>query len=96
MPSEKPRIAERPILVPPRIWEELDSYEKNLQAKLIRALRSVSMDLTHPSLRVEIIPQGQRSFYQVRVDSAHRIHFELLENCYVILAIGPHRLQGIG
>jgi hypothetical protein len=30
------------------------------------------------------------------VDQRYRVHFELKNNYYVILAIGPHSLQGIG
>lgn len=90
----------RAILVPPRIWKELDSLresDKNLQSKFIRALRFLSSDIRHPSLQVEMIRSQKETIYRARVDLQHRIHFELNEaGYYVILEIGGHRLQGIG
>jgi mRNA-degrading endonuclease RelE of RelBE toxin-antitoxin system len=86
----------RPILVGPRIWEELDSYDKNLKSKFIRAFRFLSTDISHPSLRVEYIKVGDSSFYRARVDPQYRFHFERQESYYIILAIGLHRLQGVG
>ena len=94
--SDSERSRERAILIPPRIWDELDSYEKNLQTKFIRAFRLVSKNLGHPSLRVELIKQRPQSLYRVRVDPNYRIHLELWTHYYLILAVGPHRLQGIG
>ena len=86
----------RPILITSGIWDELDSYDKNLKAQFIRAFRWISKDLSHPSLRVEVIRQDGDGFYRVRVNPNYRIHFELHGNYYLILAIGPHRLEGIG
>ena len=94
--SDSERSRERATLIPPRIWDEPDSYEKNLQTKFIRTFRLVSRNLGHPSLRVELIRQGRESFYRVRVDPNYRIHLELYDDYYLILAIGPHRLEGIG
>jgi len=39
---------------------------------------------------------GGSEFYRGRVDPKYRFHFERQETQYMILAIGPHRLQGIG
>ncbi len=86
----------RPILVGPRIWEELDSYDKNLKSKFIRAFRFLSGDMGHPSLRSELVREGSDTYWRARVGPQYRFHFEIRENYYVILAIGPHRLQGIG
>jgi hypothetical protein len=54
-----------------------------------------SNPVCHPE-RVEYTNDGERSFYRARVDPKHRFHFKRLETHYLILAIGPHRLQGIG
>jgi hypothetical protein len=89
-------MVSRAILVGPAIWDELDSSDKNLKSKFIRAFRFLSRDINHPSLHVEYISAGERSFYRARVDPKRRFHFELKESHYVIIAIGPHRLQGIG
>ena len=89
-------MVSRPILVGPAIWDELDSFDKNLKSKFVRAFRFLSRDINHPSLQVEYINDGERSFYRARVDPKRRFHFELKETCYIIIAIGPHRLQGIG
>ena len=78
------------------IWDELDSYDKNLKSKFIRAFRFLSRDLSHPSLRTEYVKVGDASFYRARVDPKYRLHFERHETHYVILAIGPHRLQEVG
>ena len=86
----------RPIIIASGIRDELDSYDKNLKSKFIRAFRFISKDLQHPSLQTETIKRGINSFYKVRVDPKYRIHFELKDNYYLILAVGPHRLQGIG
>lgn len=86
----------RSILIPPHLWDELDSYEKNLQSKFIKAFRLISKNIGHPSLRLEIIKQNGQGFYRARVDQRYRIHFELTGNYYAILAIGPHNLRGIG
>jgi mRNA-degrading endonuclease RelE of RelBE toxin-antitoxin system len=87
----------RAILIPPRIWEEFDSYDKNLKAKFVRTFKFLSRDIHHPSLRIEVIRQGSQSIYRARVDPQYRIHSELHNGgYYAILAIGPHRLQGIG
>ena len=86
----------RAILIPPHLWDELDSYEKNLQSKFIKAFRLISRDVSHPSLRIEIIKQYGQALYRARVDQRYRVHFELKGNYYAILAIGPHGLQGIG
>lgn len=86
----------RPILIASEIWDELDSYDKNLQSKFIRALRFISRNLQHPSLHIEMIRRGNNVVYRARVDPTHRIHFEQQEGFYRVLALGPHRLQGIG
>ena len=78
------------------IWDELDSYDKNLKSRFIRAFRFISRDIGHPSLRLELVKSDLGSFYRARVDDAHRIHFEVWGDYYLILAIGPHRLQGVG
>jgi mRNA-degrading endonuclease RelE of RelBE toxin-antitoxin system len=89
-------MVSRPILVGPAIWDQLDSFDKNLKSKFVRAFRFLSRDINHPSLRVEYVKGGDRSFYRARVDAWYRFHFELEGTHYVIIAIGPHRLQGIG
>ncbi len=86
----------RAILIPPHIWDELDSYEKNLQAKFIKAFRLMSKDLGHPSLHIEIIKQHGQGLYRARIDQRFRVHFELKGGFYAILAVGPHSIQGIG
>lgn len=86
----------KPILVGSDVWEKLDSYDKNLKSKFIRAFRFLSKDLGHPSLRVETVHEGGRSFWRARVDLKYRVHFEIREADFLILDIGPHRLQGIG
>ena len=86
----------RSILIPSHLWDELDSYEKNLQSKFIKAFRLISRDLGHPSLRIEIIKQYGQALYRARVDQQYRVHFELRGSYYAVLAIGPHSLQGIG
>ena len=96
MAPDDERFARRAILIPPHLWDELDSYEKNLQSKFIKAFRLISRDVGHPSLRIEIIKLQGRALYRARVDQQHRVHFELNGNYYAILAISPHNLQGIG
>jgi len=86
----------QPILIASEIWDELDSYDKNLKSKFIRAFRFISKNLQHPSLHVEAIRRGTEMFYRARVDLKYRIHFDIEENHYRILAVGPHHLQGIG
>ena len=93
---EHEKIASLPILVPPRIWQELDSYEKNLKSKFIRAFKFISLDLGHPSLQIKLVKVQNVPVYRVRVDPQHRIHFELAGHYYLILEIGGHQLQGIG
>jgi hypothetical protein len=88
-------MVSRSITIGPAIWEELDCFDKNLKSKFIRAFRFLSRDIHHPSLQVEYINEGDRSFYRARVDPKRRFHFELKEPHYVIIAVGPHRLQGI-
>ncbi len=95
LPRKEQRTS-RPILVPAKIWALLDSYDKNLKSKFIRAFRFLSSDMGHPSLRIELIKEGKDAFYRGRVDPQYRFHFELWENYYRILAVGPHHLQGIG
>ena len=86
----------RPLLIGSAIWEELDSYDKDLKSKFIRAFRFMSRDIGHPSLRLELVKSGAGSFYRARIDDAHRVHFEVWSDYYLILAIGAHRLDGIG
>jgi mRNA-degrading endonuclease RelE of RelBE toxin-antitoxin system len=86
----------RPILIGPAIWDELDSFDKNLKSKFIRAFRFLSRDINHPSLQIEYVKVRGSEFYRARVDPKYRFHFERHETEYVILAIGSHRLQGIG
>jgi len=86
----------RPLLIGPKVWDELDSLDKNLKSKFIRAFRFLSRDINHPSLQVEYVKAQGSEFYRGRVDPKYRIHFERHETHYVILAVGPHRLQGIG
>jgi hypothetical protein len=89
-------MGSRPILIGPAIWDELDSFDKNLKSKFVRPFRFLSRDMSHPSLQVEYVKAGDARFYRARVDPKHRFHFERLETHYLILAVGPHRLQGIG
>jgi len=89
-------MVSRPIIIGPAIWDQLDSFDKNLKSKFVRAFRFLSRDINHPSLQVEYLKAGDRSFCRARVDPRYRFHFELKEPHNVILAIGPHRLQEIG
>jgi mRNA-degrading endonuclease RelE of RelBE toxin-antitoxin system len=89
-------MVRRAILIGPAIWDELDSFDKNLKSKFIRAFRSLSRDISHPSLQVEYVKAEGSEFYRARVDPKYRFHFERHETHYVISAIGPHRLQGVG
>ena len=89
-------MVSRPILVGPAIWDELDSFDKNIKSKFVRAFRFLSRDIDYPSLQVEYLKAGDRSYYRARVEPKRRFHFELQGSHYVILAIGPHRLQGFG
>jgi hypothetical protein len=89
-------MASRPILIGPAIWDELDSFDKNLKSKFVRAFRFLSRDISHRSLQVEYVKVGDTRFYRAWVDPRYRFHFERNETHYLILAIGPHRLQGIG
>jgi hypothetical protein len=86
----------RSILIATEIWDELDSYDKNLKSKFIRAFRFISRDVQHPSLRTEVIRRGDTLLFRSRVDPSYRIHFDQQGAFYRILAVGPHRLQGIG
>ena len=95
-PSKPAFTQRRLLLIGSNIWDELDSYDKNLKSKFIRAFRLVSRDIGHPSLRLELVKSSVGSFYRARVDEGHRIHFEVWKEYYLILAIGPYRLQGIG
>ena len=38
-------MVSRAILVGPRIWEDLDSYDKNLKSKFVRAFRFLILDI---------------------------------------------------
>jgi hypothetical protein len=96
LPQPETSPPSRSVLVPPRIWDVLDSYDKNLQSKFIRAFRFISRDIRHPSLRLELVKMPQSSFFRARVDPKFRIHFELKDGYYLIVAVGSHRLQGIG
>ena len=93
---EHDKRTSRAILVPPRIWQGLDSFDKNLKSKSIRACKFISLELGHPSLQIKLVKVQNVSVYRARVDPQHRIHFELAGNHYLILEIGGHRLQGIG
>ncbi len=86
----------RSILVGPRIWEDLDSYDKILKSKFIRTFRFISEDVGHPSLPTEVVHGGVDTFDCARVDPKYRIHFELRYGYYLILVIVPHPLLGIG
>ncbi len=86
----------RPILIGTEVWDELDSYDKNLKSKFIRAFRFLSRNLEHPSLHTELLRRGEAIIYRARVDPNYRIHFERQGGLYRIIAVGPHRLQGIG
>ena len=96
--SEPEKSTNRAILVPYKVWEDLDSYDKNVKSKFVRTFRFLSRDINHPSLRVEVIREagGSETYFRIRVDPQYRIHCELQANCYHILVVGPHRLQGIG
>jgi len=94
--SQSERDISRPILIPPRIWDDLDSFDKNLQSKFIRTFKFISKDLSHPSLRIEVVKVQNVSVFRARVDPRCRIHFELKDSYYAILEIGGHRLHGIG
>jgi len=83
-------------LIASEIWDELDSYDKNLKSKFIRAFRFMSKNVHHPSLHTEVLRRGSDILYRARVDPNYRIHFDQPESYYRILAVGPHRLQGIG
>jgi mRNA-degrading endonuclease RelE of RelBE toxin-antitoxin system len=96
MQTTSEAMVSRSILIGPAIWEELDSFDKNLKSKFVRAFRFLSRDISHPSLQIEYVKVGGNEFYRGRVDPKYRFHFERYETHYVILAIGPHRLQGIG
>lgn len=86
----------RVILNASEIWDELDSYDKNLKSRFIRAFRFISRDLQHPSLHTEVIRKGNDILYRARVDPKFRIHFDQQGSFYSFRAVGPHRLQGTG
>jgi hypothetical protein len=78
------------------VWDELDSYDKKLQSKFIKAFRLISRDLAHPSLHIEVVKIKGAALYRARVDAQFRVHLELIGDFYAVVAIGPHHLQGIG
>ena len=89
-------MVSRSITIGPVIWEELDTFDKNLKSKFVRAFRFLSREINQPSLQVEYLKAGNRSFYRARVDLRYRFHLGLKDPHYAIIAVGPLRLQGIG
>jgi len=54
--------ASRQLIIGPHIWEVLDSYDKNLKSKFIRAFRFISRNIGHPSLHLEVIKKGTEAY----------------------------------
>ncbi|MBI2061185.1 MAG: hypothetical protein HYT87_15705 [Nitrospirae bacterium] len=85
------------IVIPPAELDTVDSWDKNLKSRFIKACCLASGNLFHPSLHTEKIEIGGRPALRSRMDDAHRIHFEIPASGQLrIRAVGGHRLEGIG
>ena len=62
-----------------------------LQQRVDAKLRMLLRDPRHPSLRVHRV-RGIEGLWELSVTMNYRLLFEAETRCYVLLAVGPHRI----
>ena len=63
----------------------------SLEKKFFKQLNFLLMDISYPSLEVELLEPKHLKFWSFRVDKKYRVIFKFLGRSKVVLiAIGPH------
>jgi len=74
-----------------RFKKDYQKLPSDIQQQVDQKLRFLLRDLRHPSLRVHKL-RGTEGLWEFSVTMSYRVVFEIEGECYVLLAVGPHRI----
>ena len=69
-----------------REWKKLPV---KIRRRAQKALRLLISNIRHPSLRAKIVDETKR-IWQARVNGGYRFYFQIRDDAYYLLDIGPH------
>jgi len=86
-----------PVRMTPRFRRAFEACDECLQRSALKAVASLTRGNENVGLGLEkIIARGGIQFYRMRLDGAHRIHFNGPPSSPLLLSIGAHRLREYG
>ena len=74
-----------------RFKKDYQSLPADIQQRLDEKLRFLLHDMRYPSLRVHKL-RGVEGLWEFSVTMNYRVIFEIKEEYYVLLAVGPHQI----
>jgi len=77
------------ILILPRFLKEAERLDKSAKAKLMKALRLLEQDHTHPGLQSKRL-RSNREFFECRVDQSIRLIYDAPETGVRCWFVGQH------
>jgi addiction module RelE/StbE family toxin len=77
-----------------RFWKEFEKLEKPIQKKVLKQLRLLADDPSHPSLRAKPI-EGAKGIYEASVDMHYRMTYERLPGDILRMRVVGHHDEAI-
>jgi len=74
-----------------RFKKDYQRLPSHIQGRVDEKLRFLLRDLRHPSLRVHKL-RGAEGLWEFSVTMEYRVIFEIEDEYYVLLGVGPHRI----
>lgn len=74
-----------------RFKKDYQKLPSDIQRRVDEKLRFLLHDMRYPSLRVHKL-RGVEGLWELSVTMNYRVIFEIKDECYVLLAVGPHRI----
>ena len=74
-----------------RFKKDYQRLPSGIQRRVDEKLRFLLHDMRYPSLRVHKL-RGVEGLWELSVTMNYRVIFEIESECYVLLAVGPHRI----
>jgi len=77
------------VRVTRRFSKDYKKLSLDIQKRLDRKLEFLLNNPRHPSLRMHKI-QGSEGVWEFSITMNYRVIFEIVDDCYVLLGVGPH------
>jgi len=78
------------LVLAPSFLEQADRLSKEAKAKLVKCLRFLSSDTSHPGLRTKPLKGTRKTLYECRVDRSTRLVYDRNGGSLRCWCVGPH------